>query len=196
MIKMTNELFEKFATKQEQLDSMIREKLNITEQQWEEDYEFEHNAALKVEIHEFFNECHDLWKYWKQKAVNPDRIIEEAVDVIHFLHLIINRDDRFVPSFDGARGFHVNHINIMLNYIEWTSEEKYPSEAIRILMGDSRLLLGNENIFKGFYNQNDLYTYYAAILYVLDHYGFTLDDIEQAYDKKNKENHTRQANNY
>lgn len=60
---MTTELFEKFATKQEELDSMIRKKFGISEDEWKHHLNVQHSIALRVELHELVNECHDLWKY-------------------------------------------------------------------------------------------------------------------------------------
>lgn len=169
MIKMTNELFEKFSTKQEELDSMIREKFTIGTTEWNYDLETKHLIALKVEVAEFVNNCHDLWKYWKQKAVNLEMIIEEAVDVIHFIHLILNKR-RLTPEA------HIAHI--VVERVNFANRSTY-AEIIEDIL-----------------ESNDVYEIYAGLLLILDHYSFTLDDIEQAYDKKNKENHTRQENNY
>ncbi len=175
MIKMTTELFEKFSKKQEELDSMIREKFEISEDEWKYDLSIQHSIALRVELHELVNECHDIWKYWKQKAVNPDRIIDELVDVIHFLHLILNK-----MNYDAD--YHVREIN---KYIPNDEQVKYVTETLG-------------GVFKVNYliKSNDLQETYAHLLVLADHYAFTLDDIEKAYDRKNAENHARQNRNY
>lgn len=56
MIKMTTELFNKFSTKQEELDSMIREKHNISTLLWQNDLNVNHILVLKVEMAEFIND--------------------------------------------------------------------------------------------------------------------------------------------
>lgn len=175
MIKMTTELFNKFSTKQEELDSMIREKFGISESEWKNDLDVQHNIALRVELHELVNECHDLWKYWKQKAVNPDRIIDELVDVIHFLHLILNK-----MNYDAD--YHVREIN---KNIPDDEQEKYVTETLGAVFKINYLI-----------KSDDLHKTYAYLLVLADHYAFTLDDIEQAYDKKNNENFKRQERNY
>jgi len=172
MIKMTTELFNKFSTKQEELDSMIREKFNISEEQWMNDYNAQHKVALQVELHELINECHDVWKYWKQKAVNPDRILDELVDCIHFLHLSMNK--------------HVHHNN------EWKVSQinrHIPSEKT---FKEVKEYVGEHMIVSYLTSNNDLYSIYGYLLTLANYYSFTLDDIEQAYDRKNAENHARQ----
>ncbi|PKE18672.1 dUTP diphosphatase [Macrococcoides caseolyticum] len=175
MIKMTTELFEKFSKKQEELDSMIREKFGISEVEWKNYLNIQHSIALRVELHELVNECHDLWKYWKQKAVNPDRIIDELVDVIHFLHLILNKAD-----FNTE--YHVREIN---KYIPTEEQVKDVTDYLGDVCKINYLIKSDE-----------LHKTYAHLLVLADHYAFTLDDIEQAYDRKNAENHARQNRNY
>lgn len=169
MIKMTTELFEKFSKKQEELDSMIREKFDININEWKRAYQRNHEIALKVELAEFVNECHDVWKYWKQKSVVPERILDEAVDVIHFLHLILNKSDE-------------SNTELLNTYIHDLHEENVTLSG----MLDDLLDVNTEYLY---------YTY-AQLLLILERYAFTLDDIEQAYDRKNAENHARQNRNY
>ncbi|GGA99742.1 hypothetical protein ERX37_07885 [Macrococcus hajekii] len=169
MIKMTTELFNKFATKQEELDRMIRTKFNFSDDDWDFDLDTKHQIALKVEVAEFINNCYDLWKYWKQKAVNPDLILGEAVDVIHFIHLILNKRQLSAEA-------HIAHI--IVERVRYASRMSYA------------------DILDDMLNSSDVYEIYAGLLLILDHYSFTLEDIEQAYDRKNAENHARQERNY
>lgn len=169
MIKMKTELFEKFSKKQEELDSMIREKFDININEWKRAYQRNHEIALRVEIAEFVNECHDVWKYWKQKSVVPERILDEAVDVIHFLHLILNKSDE-------------SNTELLNTYIHDLREENVTLSG----MLDDLLDVNTEYLY---------YTY-AQLLLILERYAFTLDDIEQAYDRKNAENHKRQESGY
>ena len=175
MIKMTTELFEKFSKKQEELDDMIREKFGISEVEWKYDLNIQHYIALRVELHELVNECHDVWKYWKQKAVNPDRIIDELVDVIHFLHLILNK-----MNYDAD--YHVREIN--RNVVDDEKTEYVTS------------ILGGAHHVNYLIKADNLHTTYAQLLMLANRYAFTLEDIEQAYDRKNAENHARQNRNY
>lgn len=175
MIKMTTELFDKFSTKQEELDSMIREKFGISEEEWEGKLNYPHGIALKVEVAEFVNECHDLWKYWKQKAVTPNQILDEAVDVIHFMHLITNKNDEVNAT---------EYVELINHSIE-EYDRAFKDGEFNIDLALSTLL-----------TTTDFWQTYSLLFLILDHYSFTLDDIEQAYDRKNAENHARQARNY
>lgn len=175
MIKMTTELFEKFSKKQEELDSMIREKFGISEDEWKYDLNVQHSIALRVELHELVNECHDVWKYWKQKSIVPDRLLDEAVDVIHFMHLLFNKDTS-KTDYENVRDI---------------------NEAIKNSLDVIKEANGNfKELLLSFVVVEDLYYIYAQLLIILDHYAFTLDDIEKAYDRKNAENHARQNRNY
>ena len=154
---------------------MIREKFEISEVEWKYDLNIQHYIALRVELHELVNECHDIWKYWKQKAVNPDRIIDELVDVIHFLHLILNK-----MNYDAD--YHVREIN--RNVVDDEKTEYVTS------------ILGRAHHVNYLIKADNLHTTYAQLLMLANRYAFTLEDIEQAYDRKNAENHARQNRNY
>ena len=173
MIKITEEQFEYFAENQEKLDSFMRAKRDITLEDWDmSDYYIRvHTIALKNEVSEFVNECRDIWKYWKDQRVNPDKLIDELVDVIHFLHLDFNKSHRNGIEF----GFFVRQINEMIK--EFSEHETYA------------LLYKLETY-------NSIYTIYACTLLVAQHYGITMDDIKTAYDIKNAENFNRQKRGY
>ena len=77
---------------QARLDEYIREQKGISDDEWLGDKFFVfHELAYKNEVSEFINECHDVWKYWKSKPVNTNRIVDEFVDVVHFANLIVNK---------------------------------------------------------------------------------------------------------
>lgn len=173
MLKMTEELFNRFAEMQEVLDSEIRTKKEIDSDSWLEELHINHTLALKGEVSEFINEAKDLWKYWKSKAVVPDQLIDEAVDIVHFIHLLLNKNV----------GDHKAYVWFINNRID----------SLSVLKRDYRYHLNN------MYKADKLEDYleiYAILLIVLDHYNFTLDDIAQAYKRKNAENFKRQERNY
>ena len=95
MINLTLEDFEYFSEKQALLDEAIKKQKNITDEEWLHDLENNHVIALKVEVAEFVNECSNLWKYWKEKKPNRERILDEAIDVLHFVFLKLNKKTRF-----------------------------------------------------------------------------------------------------
>src|SRR5699024_9652266 len=94
MIELTLEDFKYISEKQTLLDNAIKKQKNITHDEWLHDLDNNHTIALKVEIAEFVNECSDIWKYWKDKQPNKERIIDEAIDVLHFVFLRINKENR------------------------------------------------------------------------------------------------------
>ena len=77
-------------TQQNKLDQAMREQLNISESDWMHMH-MEHSLALNVELHEFINACFKSWKYWKRKDMNMDDVLDEAIDVIHFCMLRLNK---------------------------------------------------------------------------------------------------------
>lgn len=80
--------------KQAVLDKHIRHKKDIPDDAWYENdfYHYAHHLALKNEVNEWINECRDIWKYWKDKPVDRARVIDEFIDIIHFIALIFNKD--------------------------------------------------------------------------------------------------------
>lgn len=178
MIKMTNELFDKFSEKQKEIDAMIKEKHNISDLKWSVALHDQHEIALKVEMAEFINECRDVWKYWKTKEIDRERILDEAADVIHFIHLIYNKNpERLNSEF-------VHQINAVQKDLYFD-----------FIRNDTREMT-LESLWNTFLNFQNIGKTYAILLSILSHYGFTLEDIEAAYDIKNKINHQRQESGY
>lgn len=165
-------------TQQEKLDKNIREKLNISEKKWRNDMTSEHSLAIEVEVSEFINECHDLWKYWKSKPVNKARIIEEGIDVIHFLMLHYNKESngKFVSKREVAHNMH-GLLNLFVKGMD-----DLPVDALAL----EQLILKSDDIVFQLY----------VVLKVLDHYGFTAEDIISEYNTKNKENFRRIETGY
>lgn len=177
MIQINHNLFTKLATKQEELDNNIRNNFDINTDKWLEDLHTNHVLAIKNEIAEVHNEMFDKWKYWKTKEVDKKLILEEAVDVIHFLHLLINKHQ-------GKSENCVTFINKQIESISATLDKMKPNYT---------------RVMNRMYNLRTLEDYlccYAILLILLDSYEFKLDDIEAAYDIKNEINHQRQEEGY
>lgn len=182
MIILTEEFFTHLKEQQEQLDNYIRESKEITLEDWNSMlFDIKHTIALDVEKHEFINNCYDSWKYWKSKPVNKQLILEEAVDVLHFIHLLDNK----TTNDDISKK--VKFINDVIESIEESKKKEYDGA----INNDEKL-----HMVMGFLMSRELYSIYAALLSILNSYGFTLDDIRLAYDEKNKENYERQNKNY
>lgn len=177
MIQITLKLFEKLATKQEELDSNIRKQHNISADEWLEDLHTNHLIATKNEIAEVHNEMFDKWKYWKKKDVSKKLILEEAVDVIHFLHLLINK-------YQSEPENCVTFINQQIESLAATLDKKKPNYTKMMNRMDNLRTL------------EDYLCCYSILLILLDSYEFKLEDIETAYDIKNKINHQRQQEGY
>ncbi|MFC6292498.1 hypothetical protein BHU61_06655 [Macrococcus epidermidis] len=190
MIQITLKLFEKLAKKQEELDSNIRKQHNISADEWLEDLQQNHVLALKNEIAEFQNECFDQWKYWKTKSVEPRKIIAEGVDIIHFLHLIINKHSAGKETL-------VTYINKRIETnmpLVRTKEEYWDKDKKKsVKIKDLRYIMNKMYQLK---TLEDYLECYAILLIILDYYAFSLEEIEAAYDIKNKENHDRQQQGY
>lgn len=159
--------------KQNQLDKHIINKFDMDYNFWLDDLDINHDIALLIELGEFVNEAHDIWKYWKTKPINRSRLIDEAIDVIHFVFLKQNK--------------------ILLTTEETHADIQYWCKSVNEFIGEEvkpehlKLLL-----------QNDYTPIFilANILVILDRYGFTTKDIIDQYNLKNKVNFERQERGY
>ena len=154
---------------QMKLDEEIIEKHGLTNEEWEYDLEDNHIIALRVEVAEFVNCTYDHWKYWKKKPIDRDRIIDEAVDVIHFIMLHLNKERYQVSTEDFVQSI----VDLM----------PYKNKEITFIL----------NIMLVSTTCNEIM---ACLLFVLDHYNFTTQDIIDAYNRKNKENFERLESGY
>ena len=154
---------------QEKLDLDIREKHDISKYSWDNEMDSEHEIALRVECAEFVNACYKSWKYWKTKPMSREDIIDEAVDVLHFIMLDWNKLDSTDIESILER---FNDVNVAENQSE-----------VKSMM---HIILIAENAL-------DIFVY---LLTVLDFYDFDRKQIMEAYDRKNKVNFERLAEGY
>lgn len=159
---------------QETLDETIRARKNITVKDWMEELSLNHGIALHVEISEFINECHDSWKYWKDKAPDKERIIDEAIDVIHFACLIMNK-------YVAEESVEVVYKGIIRNIKDFIEEAADTSTIV--LLNSLRTLENIEHIF-------------SLVLIILERYNFNGEDIMKQYADKNAINFERLNNGY
>lgn len=147
---------------QECLDADIREKFSINDAEWIE-MNIEHGIALRVEVAEFVNACYKSWKYWKSKPMDRSQILDEAIDVIHFVMLHHNKNydlgitiKTILDTFGVARQLEdESEVRVRLHYIlQYTNK-------FEILI---------------------------KLLEILDFYDFDRKQIMQAYKDKNKVN--------
>lgn len=178
MIELTLEDFKYFSRKQKLLDNEIKRQKNISDDEWKHDLDINHTIALKIEIAEFVNECSDIWKYWKDKQPNKERIIDEAIDVLHFVFLRINKENR--------------DINDVYELYDLANEQlKYNKENDLINLKD-----GLSNLLEHDSKEEKPELLFLVVLFILTHYDFTREDIIEQYNKKNAINFQRLENGY
>lgn len=158
---------------QEKLDSSMRDTHGIKKQHWLENMTKEHTIALNVEKHEFINEAYQSWKYWKKKPMNTALILEEAIDVIHFVMLLLNK-----PS--------INSEKTAKQTADWilTFEPLQDRNAVK------------DAIHNLSQRPNHPRQVLTLVLQILDYYGFDIRDILDAYKKKNEKNFERILEGY
>lgn len=168
---------------QARLDEYIREQKGISDDEWLGDKFFVfHELAYKTEVSEFINECHDVWKYWKSKPVDTNRIVDEFVDVVHFANLIVNK-----ISVDG---YHISETDELrpIVYDLWR-EAKNNKIAPHVFLH----MLDKPNFDTV---KSTLRPIVHSICFLYEQYGIGIEDVIDAYHKKNKENYERQQNGY
>ncbi|WP_338469316.1 dUTP diphosphatase [Niallia sp. XMNu-256] len=135
--------------------------------------------ALLVEICELANETR-CFKHWSNKGPSENNIlIEEYVDSLHFFLSIAN-----------DRQYDVEHLyKVYVSDFEVQQQETSLVTAFKEVMAKILTMEQNQDPFH--YIQA-----FAAYLNLGKMLGFTWEQIEQAYIKKNEINHKRQDNGY
>lgn len=173
MIELTLEDFKYFSKKQELLDNEIKKQKNISDDEWKHDLDINHTVALKIEIAEFVNECSDIWKYWKDKQPNKERIIDEAIDVLHFVFLKLNKLNFSVKEY-------------YLDYFRLKS----------LIKNDYDFSVEYPVCLYDLLEEQDELNMLVLVMYILSEYNFTREDIIKQYNKKNAINFQRLENGY
>ena len=154
---------------QELLDSEIRKSKGIDDKTWE-DMTFEHMTALAVEVGEFVNET-KVFKYWSEKPVNENNLLDEAVDVIHFVMLMANKLGLPSERLEINEG----------DFVELDEDFQAKGVAYQLLGGVLSEPLSN--------------TFFRVLLLV-DYLGYTWEEVLDQYDLKNRINFERLENGY
>lgn len=160
---------EKLFKMQKALDAHIEEKHLLQD----EDLFNRKVLALLVEIGELANETR-CFKFWSIKPSSAKEVVlEEFVDGIHF-----------ILSIGIECGFDEKSVIL---------EEKQPLANV-----NEQFLLVYEMIcsFRRSKDLNHFIRLFEAYLQLASLLGFTNEEIEQAYFKKNEVNYLRQQNNY
>jgi len=135
--------------------------------------------ALLVEICELANETR-CFKHWSTKGPSEQHVLlEEYVDSLHFFLSIANQ-----RQYDVDRLYDVYLTDFTVKDEQWTLVEAFKDIMSKILMME--------------HNQ-DPYHYihaFAAYLNIGKMLGFTWEQVEEGYMRKNEINHQRQDTGY
>lgn len=161
--------FEKLFAMQKELDSHIE----ITHNLKNENLFNRKILALLVELGELANETR-CFKFWSLKQPSEKKIIlEEFVDGVHF-----------ILSLGLECGYNNMPIEI-------------PRDKINLSVSDLFLEIyisaGNFQVSRSYEHYVQLWDQYLKLAESL---GFSIEDIEQAYIRKNEVNYERQQNGY
>lgn len=159
----------------------------VKEQGLQEEWLFEEKIlALKVEIGELANETR-CFKFWSKKDSSPREVqLEEYVDGLHFfLSLAMDLEmesESLQVSCDYTRDTLTETFNDLYEYLaelKAISDVNIPATIFRSDLHDS------------------LHVAFSCFVGLGEkHLGFTWDEVEQAYFKKNEINHQRQLTGY
>ena len=137
--------------------------------------------ALLVELGEMANEW-NVWKHWKENPRPKSGLLEEYVDAIHFfLSLALQKGWLELDlNYETIKGIRAKKHSIELDLLD-VILEIYDSIC------DARF----KNSEEDFYFALDLFFSLGII-----GFDFELEQIEEAYYKKNQINHQRQEDGY
>ncbi len=156
------------ANKQLELDAFIKENAEIkSEQQYWED----RIVAFMVELGEMSNEIR-FFKFWSKKPQSEKEvIIDEYVDCLHFAFSLGNTLENDSWTFI-------------------TDDMKRPINMIYFDVAEKALKLSKNKDLDLF--RSMLFNLVEIAFYL----GYTMEDIEEAYNKKNAVNYERQNTGY
>ncbi|MDF9296075.1 dUTP diphosphatase [Geobacillus stearothermophilus] len=161
---------------QRQLDEYIEQK---HPRQEGEDRLAKKILAFQVELGELANELPEVFKFWSNKKNKREKALEEFCDGLHFLLSV---------------GLEITEPD-MLDLKSWNlTKADNITEQFLCLMADVT------DLYIGLYNDGDSKFYYEFLLLRFiqlgEMLGFTWDEIEEAYLRKNAVNHQRQESGY
>ncbi len=156
------------AEKQKELDAFIKDNAEINSEQryWEDRI-----IALMVELGEVSNEIR-FFKYWSKKpASEKEVIIDELVDCLHFAFSLGNtlENKQWVIGMDDMKR------PMPIIYFELIGK-------LQRLVNEKDVILFRSMLFN--------------LCEIAFHLGYSMEDIEVAYDIKNKVNYDRQNSGY
>lgn len=159
-------------TQQERLDADIRKSFDIPLKTWQTGMFRKHDIALHVEVAEFVNEAR-IWKYWKKKPIQRERLVDEAVDILHFVMLVLNKVN---PSVEMAAESLSDYMKELTPVFEEDEIEEMLHEMLVMNLNELGIL--------------------KRMLVILDYFDFDRKQIMSAYKNKNDVNFERLATGY
>ena len=165
-------MWNKVQEMQKELDKYIHEKHGK---------EFDLNSlilATIVELSEFANDSRSF-KYWMNDQTPKESLLEEAADVIHFMASLHN------------------HLKINLTETVYNIEsiEEVNRNIICIVQGISMLSVYDDKN-KDIFIEYELSNSWERFLGVCKYFGFSKENLFEAYLEKNKINYKRQEEKY
>lgn len=160
-----------FLKKQKDLDILTAEKRDVFPPYTDANQNGDMLIACLVEIGELANEL-SFFKYWKKnKNVNMDKVKDEYADVMHFI-LALNNIDKLQPKIGATLEDLYNKTTKVSNM------QKLFHELYQLIVE---------------FKSGEALVYLMMLGKSLD---MTYDDIEKAYDDKNKINYDRMNGGY
>lgn len=167
---------------QRELDKCIAENMNIDKGSLVK----AKIMALRVELFELLNELPEEFKFWSNKNNNMENALKETVDIFHFLLSI------------------GNELGMSERIKIWKMYGLMKRSSISEMIGamdEYAIELENRYTFyeksgKQYFKMGDYYNLFNGFFALVEMLGFTWEQIEQAYFKKNKINHQRQESGY
>lgn len=169
-------------TNQEMIDEMIELQRAYDKAVYKEfncEYDEEKcTLALLDEIGEFNHELKANWCYWKktQKPIDREKALEELADVWHFTLSLVYHD------FDEIYKHH----------------EEFAKEIIKIDFKNIKIMLTeHKTLSEWYFDLTDIFSNKIEVLIIIGiKCGFSLEEVYEAYKKKNKTNLERLENGY
>ena len=181
---LSNEQIKEIWEEQKHLDDEIRVKNNIP---MKNDLTFEKYIALKTELFEFANKI-EAFKFWK-KHKGKEGVLEEGIDAMHFIFsLAIEMGVNLEINEDNTAGMQ----DMFKKTIDDLKEVSLPT-AINENIVIMDLMLGELVT-----NQEGgiLLPVLVLLCMTLQMCDYSIEDIYNAYIRKNEINHKRQEENY
>lgn len=165
-------MIETMLKKQDELNSAIMKEFGLTTISKEQI-----DLATLDEIGEFTHELKGDWCWWKktQPKVDDAKVLEELVDVWHFILSYTNKFN------DGVSMFDTGVVYFNQDYLFYSSKMNFDKTAFTNML--SMLI---ESWFDRL----------AVLTVITEHLGFTIEQVYSAYCDKNKINYQRLKEGY